>query len=133
MDVFYLVYITSSMLPGISYSTSFLQLRKVRKQKNSILAKFPVYPQVHQRKSKTSIKMHNLLPLALALLSLGGSSLGCSTIGGVKLTDYGYPDTPPPHQPAFKCHGNNVVPTQPGDKPELGNVSSTSRCDLTCH
>ena len=62
-----------------------------------------------------------LLPLALFLFSQTPSALACNTIGGIKFTNYGYPDAS--GTPAYKCNGNKVVPTQPGDKTELGDGS----------
>lgn len=65
--------------------------------------------------------MHKVLPLALALLSLSGSSWGCSAQNGVKLTNYGFPDAS--GTPAYKCNGDKVVSTKPGDKTQLGDGS----------
>lgn len=67
--------------------------------------------------------MYKLTALALGLISMSGSSLGCSTTGGVKLTAYGWTNTQAPRQPAFKCNGNTRVPTVPGDHPQLGDGS----------
>ena len=52
------------------------------------------------------------------LLALGS---GCAVVSGVKFTAYGYPDAS--GTPAYKCNGNRVVPTQPGDKTKLGDGS----------
>lgn len=65
--------------------------------------------------------MYHFLPLALAILSLSGSSVGCSTEKGIKLTNYGFPDAS--GTPAYKCKGGKVVNTQQGDKTELGDGS----------
>ena len=64
---------------------------------------------------------NKLLPLALFLFSLTPSTLACNTIGGIKLTNYGYPDAS--GTPAYKCNGNKVLPSKPGDKTELGDGS----------
>ena len=65
--------------------------------------------------------MYKLLPLAFALISLSGFSLGCNPERGIKLTNYGFPDAS--GTPAYKCRGGQVVPTQAGDKTELGDGS----------
>lgn len=65
--------------------------------------------------------MHKVLPLALALLYFGVSSLACSAQNGIKLTNYGFPDAS--GTPAYKCNGDKIVPTKPGDKTELGDGS----------
>lgn len=62
-----------------------------------------------------------LLPLALFLFSLSPSTQACNTIGGIKLTNYGFPDAD--GTPAYKCHGKKFVPTKPGDRTELGDDS----------
>ena len=68
--------------------------------------------------------MYKALPLTLTLLSFGSSVLGCALVGGVKLTNYGWPDLPkPPQPPAFNCRGNTKVPSQAGNKPVLGDGS----------
>lgn len=67
--------------------------------------------------------MAGLLPLAFAVLALVDITFSCQVINGVKLTNYGYPDTPHPHQPAYKCNNESVIPTQLGDLPLLGNGS----------
>lgn len=65
--------------------------------------------------------MYKLLSLALALVSLSDFSLGCNVERGIKLTNYGFPDAS--GIPAYKCRGGRPVPTQAGDKTELGNGS----------
>lgn len=65
--------------------------------------------------------MHKLLSLALALVAFGDFSLACNVERGIKLTNYGFPDAS--GIPAYKCRGGRSVPTQPGDKTELGNGS----------
>ncbi|KAI4158987.1 MAG: hypothetical protein LQ342_006960 [Letrouitia transgressa] len=65
--------------------------------------------------------MQKTLALSLLFLSLTGSSLGCDVVSGVKFTAYGFPDAS--GTPAYKCNGNRVVQTQPGDKTMLGDGS----------
>ena len=61
------------------------------------------------------------LPITLFLFSLHPCTLACNTIDGIKFTNYGYPDAP--GTPAYKCDGNKVLPTEPGDKTALGDGS----------
>ncbi|KAL8831250.1 MAG: hypothetical protein Q9191_000970 [Dirinaria sp. TL-2023a] len=65
--------------------------------------------------------MHYTSLLALSFLSLAGSSLGCSTVGGIKFTAYGWPDAN--QSPAYRCNGNKVLPPKAGSKTELGDGS----------
>ena len=65
--------------------------------------------------------MHTAIAGFLAFLSLIGSSMACKSVGGVKLTAYGFPDAS--GTPAYKCAGDRVLPTQQGDKTELGDGS----------
>lgn len=65
--------------------------------------------------------MHKLLSVALALVALSDFSLACKVERGIKLTNYGFPDAS--GIPAYKCKGGRPVPTQPGDKTELGDGS----------
>ena len=65
--------------------------------------------------------MHKLLSFALFLFSLSPSTLGCNVNGGIKLTNYGFPDAS--GTPAYKCQGNKPVNTVAGDKTLLGDGS----------
>lgn len=47
--------------------------------------------------------------------------MACQTVSGVKFTAYGFPDAS--GIPAYKCNGNNVVPTGPNDRTQLGDGS----------
>ena len=57
----------------------------------------------------------------LATLAFASSSLACKTVGGIRFTNYGFPDAS--GTPAYHCDGGRAVPSQPGQKTLLGDGS----------